>query len=97
MEAGEIFGMLGPNGAGKTTTTEIIEGLRTTDSGSVTGLGLDVARKAQAVKTRVGISTISLDSAGGRHIMGTRINKMRMVAIIVKACMCSQREQLPRV
>ena len=51
--------MLGPNGAGKTTTTEIIEGLRTTDSGSVTVLGLDVARKAQAVKTRVGISTIS--------------------------------------
>ena len=55
VSAGEIFGMLGPNGAGKTTTTEIIEGLRTPDSGTVTVLGLDVIRKAREVKTRVGI------------------------------------------
>ena len=41
---GEVFGMLGPNGAGKTTTAEIIEGLRTADSGRVSVLGLDVSR-----------------------------------------------------
>jgi ABC-2 type transport system ATP-binding protein len=52
---GEIFGMLGPNGAGKTTATEIIEGLRTPDSVTVTVLGLDVARHARQVKTRIGI------------------------------------------
>jgi ABC-2 type transport system ATP-binding protein len=53
--AGEIFGMLGPNGAGKTTTTEMIEGLRTPDAGTATVLGLDVARHARQVKTRIGI------------------------------------------
>jgi len=55
VSAGEIFGMLGPNGAGKTTTTEIIEGLRTPDTGTVTVLGLDVIHKAREVKRRVGI------------------------------------------
>ena len=32
---GEIFGLLGPNGAGKTTTLEILENLKTADSGKV--------------------------------------------------------------
>ncbi|KAA2259483.1 ABC transporter ATP-binding protein [Solihabitans fulvus] len=36
---GEFFGILGPNGAGKTTTLEIVEGLRSPDSGTVTLLG----------------------------------------------------------
>lgn len=34
VERGEIFGLLGPNGAGKTTTVEILEGLRSPDSGT---------------------------------------------------------------
>lgn len=32
---GTVFGLLGPNGAGKTTTVEVLEGLRTPDSGDV--------------------------------------------------------------
>ncbi|MCI1262598.1 MAG: ABC transporter ATP-binding protein [Tetrasphaera jenkinsii] len=36
---GEFFGILGPNGAGKTTLMEIIEGLRSADSGQVAVLG----------------------------------------------------------
>jgi ABC-2 type transport system ATP-binding protein len=55
VEQGEVFGMLGPNGAGKTTTVEIIEGLRTPDSGSVDVLGLDVTRETQEVKSRIGV------------------------------------------
>ncbi len=35
IEEGEVFGLLGPNGAGKTTTVEILEGLRSADSGTV--------------------------------------------------------------
>jgi ABC-2 type transport system ATP-binding protein len=53
--AGEIFGLLGPNGAGKTTTTEIIEGLRQPDSGTVRVLGLDTRRHADAIKQRIGV------------------------------------------
>jgi ABC-2 type transport system ATP-binding protein len=53
---GEVFGLLGPNGAGKTTTVEILEGLRVPDGGEVEVLGLDVARHADALKPRIGIS-----------------------------------------
>jgi ABC-2 type transport system ATP-binding protein len=53
---GEIFGLLGPNGAGKTTTVEILEGLRQPDTGQVHVLGLDVARDADALKPRIGVS-----------------------------------------
>ena len=52
---GEVFGMLGPNGAGKTTTVEIIEGLRTADSGKVTVLGMDVARVPTDIKQKIGV------------------------------------------
>jgi len=54
---GEVFGMLGPNGAGKTTTVEIIEGLRTADSGIVRLLGMDVSRDVRAIKERIGVQS----------------------------------------
>ena len=53
---GEVFGLLGPNGAGKTTTVEILEGLREHDGGEVSVLGVDVARDAEAIKPRIGVS-----------------------------------------
>ena len=56
VQTGEIFGLLGPNGAGKTTTVEILEGLREPDSGEVRVLGLDVAKDADALKPRIGVS-----------------------------------------
>jgi ABC-2 type transport system ATP-binding protein len=52
---GEVFGILGPNGAGKTTTLEMIEGMRSIDSGSAIVDGLDVAQDPRAVKARIGI------------------------------------------
>jgi ABC-2 type transport system ATP-binding protein len=52
---GEVFGLVGPNGAGKTTLIEMIEGLRTPDSGSITVLGLDPVRDATSVKERIGV------------------------------------------
>jgi ABC-2 type transport system ATP-binding protein len=55
VDKGEVFGMLGPNGAGKTTTVEIIEGLRTPDSGTVRVLGMDVSKDVRATKERIGI------------------------------------------
>ena len=53
---GEVFGLLGPNGAGKTTTVEILEGLREHDGGEVSVLGVDIARDAEAIKPRIGVS-----------------------------------------
>ncbi|MGI9252528.1 MAG: ABC transporter ATP-binding protein, partial [Thermomicrobiales bacterium] len=52
---GEIFGILGPNGAGKTTTLEMIEGLRSPDSGSIRIAGLDPVAQAAEVKRLIGV------------------------------------------
>src|SRR6476661_4362018 len=52
---GEIFGLIGPNGAGKTTTMECLEGLRRPDSGTMTVLGLDPHRDANALRQRIGV------------------------------------------
>jgi len=52
---GEILGILGPNGAGKTTTLEIIEGLRTADSGTAVVAGIDVRRDPNGVKSFIGV------------------------------------------
>ncbi len=52
---GEIFGVLGPNGAGKTTTLEMIEGIRTPDSGTAILAGMDIRRQKRAVQRIIGV------------------------------------------
>jgi ABC-2 type transport system ATP-binding protein len=54
VEEGEVFGLLGPNGAGKTSTVEILEGLRTPDSGRVSVCGLNPQKNPQALKHEIG-------------------------------------------
>jgi ABC-2 type transport system ATP-binding protein len=58
IQKGEIFAILGPNGAGKTTSVEILEGFRTSDSGTVRVLNTDPAIKGKAAlewRDRIGI------------------------------------------
>ena len=55
VEEGEIFGVLGRNGAGKTTTVECIEGLRSTDGGSISVLGLHPGRDRAELRRVLGI------------------------------------------
>lgn len=52
---GEIFGLIGPNGAGKTTTMECVEGNRVPDTGTISVLGLDPQRDANALRQRIGV------------------------------------------
>jgi ABC-2 type transport system ATP-binding protein len=52
---GEIFGLIGPNGAGKTTTMECVEGNRVPDRGTISVLGLDPRRDANALRQRIGV------------------------------------------
>lgn len=56
VKKGEIFGLLGENGAGKTTTLEIVEGLRSANSGKITVLGEDVSLSCtNLVKEKIGV------------------------------------------
>lgn len=52
---GEIFGLIGPNGAGKTTTMECVQGHRHPDRGTISVLGLDPWRDADALRQRIGV------------------------------------------
>jgi len=52
---GEIFGLIGPNGAGKTTTMECVGGNRVPDKGTISVLGLDPRRDANALRQRIGV------------------------------------------
>ncbi|WP_176739024.1 ABC transporter ATP-binding protein [Micromonospora matsumotoense] len=54
---GEFIGLLGPNGAGKTTLIEIIEGLRTPDTGTVTVLGHHPHPRNRALLPLIGVQT----------------------------------------
>ena len=55
IEEGEIFGLVGPNGAGKTTLIEMIESLRSPDSGSIRVLGLDPSKEANRLQEKIGV------------------------------------------
>ena len=52
---GEFFAFLGPNGAGKTTTLEMIETLRTIDSGKISIDGVDVGSDPYKIRGMIGV------------------------------------------
>jgi ABC-2 type transport system ATP-binding protein len=55
IEKGEIFALLGPNGAGKTTLINIVCGIVTASSGSVTADGHDIVREYRASRSKIGL------------------------------------------
>jgi ABC-2 type transport system ATP-binding protein len=52
---GEIFALLGPNGAGKTTLINIVCGIVTPTSGTVTADGHDIVREFRAARSKIGL------------------------------------------
>jgi ABC-2 type transport system ATP-binding protein len=55
IQRGEIFALLGPNGAGKTTLINIICGIVTASTGTVTADGHDHVRDFRAARARIGL------------------------------------------
>ena len=68
----EIYGFLGPNGAGKTTTTAMLTTLLRPTHGRAEVAGLDVVRRPDAVRRRIGIvfqrSTADADLTGRENL-----------------------------
>ncbi len=54
IQRGELFGLIGPDGAGKTTTLRLLAGLLNITDGSATVAGLDLKKKAEAIKPKIG-------------------------------------------
>jgi ABC-2 type transport system ATP-binding protein len=52
---GEIFALLGPNGAGKTTLINIICGIVTPSTGTVTADGHDIVKDFRAARAKIGL------------------------------------------
>ncbi len=55
IDKGEIFALLGPNGAGKTTLINIVCGIVTASSGTVTADGHDIVRDYRAARSMIGL------------------------------------------
>jgi len=55
IDKGEIFALLGPNGAGKTTLINIVCGIVTASSGSVSANGHDIVREYRAARSMIGL------------------------------------------
>jgi ABC-2 type transport system ATP-binding protein len=54
--AGEVTGLLGPNGAGKTTTIKMLTTLLSIEAGTASIVGIDVARRPDAVRRVIGLA-----------------------------------------
>jgi ABC-2 type transport system ATP-binding protein len=53
IQSGSLTALVGPDGAGKTTLLRLAAGLLKPDSGTLTVLGIDVAKDPQAVQDRI--------------------------------------------
>ena len=53
---GTVLGVLGPNGAGKTTTVRILTTVLAADGGYAEVLGIDVGRRPDEVRARIGLA-----------------------------------------
>ena len=55
-EEGTVLGLLGPNGAGKTTAVRVLTTLLKPDGGYAEVAGLDVAKMAGELRSRIGLT-----------------------------------------
>lgn len=68
---GEIFALLGPNGAGKTTLINIICGIVTPSSGTITADGHDIQRDYKAARRKIGLVPQELHTDAFERVIDT--------------------------
>lgn len=81
IKPGEVFGLIGPNGSGKTTTLRVIATLLKPSQGQVEVFGLDVVKKAPAVRRLV--SYLPEEAGAYRNLSG--IDYLRFMATFYAA------------
>src|SRR6201999_3678502 len=67
----EIFALLGPNGAGKTTLINIVCGIVTATSGTVTADGHDIVRDYRAARSIIGLVPQELSTDAFENVWAT--------------------------
>jgi ABC-2 type transport system ATP-binding protein len=70
---GEIFALLGPNGAGKTTLINIVCGIVTASTGTVTADGHDIVRDYRAARSMIGLVPQELSTDAFETVWATVI------------------------
>jgi ABC-2 type transport system ATP-binding protein len=68
---GEIFALLGPNGAGKTTLINIICGIVTPSSGTITADGHDIQRDYKQARKKIGLVPQELHTDAFERVIDT--------------------------
>jgi ABC-2 type transport system ATP-binding protein len=68
---GEIFALLGPNGAGKTTLINIICGIVTPSSGTITADGDDIQRDYKSARKKIGLVPQELHTDAFERVIDT--------------------------
>jgi ABC-2 type transport system ATP-binding protein len=71
IDKGEIFALLGPNGAGKTTLINIICGIVTASTGTVTADGHDIVRDYRASRSMIGLVPQELSTDAFESVWAT--------------------------
>jgi ABC-type multidrug transport system ATPase subunit len=70
-DPGEFIALLGPNGAGKTTLINIVCGIVTASTGSVTADGHDIVRDFRAARAKIGLVPQELTTDLFETVWGT--------------------------
>jgi ABC-2 type transport system ATP-binding protein len=70
---GEIFALLGPNGAGKTTLINIVCGIVTASTGTITADGHDIVRDYRAARSMIGLVPQELSTDAFETVWATVI------------------------
>lgn len=89
----KIYGFLGPNGSGKSTSIRMMCGLMSPSAGSITVLGHEVPREAEALRQKVGYMTQkfslyedltvqeNLNFMGSVYALGSTLRRQRVDAV----------------